>query len=187
MTRHAPPRTGSDAPVPDTPLGHAGEREMRDRFPGDHAWSDRSLEVMMRPDISVGLARFITALPFFFIATSSAEGHCDCSFRGQEHDPAGTPLPALRVADSRTLVFPDFAGNGLYNSLGNMRVNPHVGMLFVDFPRQRRARINGIARVIEAGADIRATWPTARAAVRVTVEQAYGNCPARIPRMTAPA
>lgn len=169
--------------VPDSPLGHAGELELRERFPSKYQWNDYSLSVMMSPVIQMSLARFIEGLPFFFIATSSADGHCDCSFRGQEHDASGNPLPAVRVIDERRLVFPDFSGNGLYNSLGNIRVNPHIGMLFIDFERRRRARVNGVAQITAANEEVRSVWPTAQAAVLVTVEQAYGNCSARIPRM----
>lgn len=169
--------------VPDNPLGHDGELELRLRFPSRYQWDDHSLSAMMSPVIQMPLARFIEALPFFFIATSSADGHCDCSFRGREHDASGNPLPAVRVIDEGRLVFPDFSGNGLYNSLGNIRVNPHIGMLFIDFERQRRARVNGVAQIMAANDEIRNLWPTAQAAVIVTVEQAYGNCPARIPRL----
>lgn len=178
--------TGDTAPAPDNPLGHPGELELRERYPSGYRWNEHSLAAMMSPVISPALARFIEALPFFFIATASAGGHCDCSFRGREHDASGAPLPALRVLAPGRLVFPDFSGNGLYNSLGNMRVNPHIGMLFMDFERQRRARINGVAQVVDASDNIRAIWPMAQAAVLVAVEQAYGNCQARIPRMTGP-
>jgi len=137
----------------------------------------------MRPMISPGFARFIEALPFFFISTSNAEGHCDASFRGREYSMSGEPLPALRVLDDRHLEFPDFSGNGLYNSLGNILTNPHIGMLFMDFERQRRARLNGIAVVRDADSETRKIWPHAQASVLVTIEQAFGNCTARIPRM----
>ncbi|GEO84823.1 MULTISPECIES: pyridoxamine 5'-phosphate oxidase family protein [Alphaproteobacteria] len=169
--------------VPDNPLGHAGELGMRARFPSQYDWDEHSLAAMMSPVIQTSLARFIEAVPFFFIATASPEGHCDCSFRGREQDASGNLLPAVRVLDRNRLVFPDFSGNGLYNSLGNMLINPHIGMLFIDFERQRRARINGIARIVAANAEFGSIWPTAQAAVLVTVEQAYRNCSARIPRM----
>ena len=177
-------RNHDQAGAPDNPLGHDGELEMRRRFPGRHQWDETGLRAMMRPTISASLARFIEGLPFFFIATASADGHCDASFRGQERAASGDPLPALRVIDETQLVFPDYSGNGLYNSLGNILSNPHIGMLFMDFERQRRARINGTALVQRADDAIRAIWPLAQAAVVVTVEQAYGNCPARIPRLT---
>lgn len=173
----------SQGQAADDPLRHAGEAEMRARFPSRHHWDEHNLPRMMRPFIPEPLARFIEAQPFFFIATASAAGHCDASFRGREYDASGHPLPALRVIDERHLAFPDYAGNGLYNSLGNILANPHIGMLFMDFDRQRRARVNGCAEIRAADAEIRSVWPLAQAAVFVTVEQAYGNCQARIPRL----
>lgn len=168
----------------DDPLGHAGELEMRERFPSRYHWDATNLPRMLSPFISTSLARFIEAQPIFFIATASADGHCDASFRGREYDASGNPLPAVRVIDERRLIFPDYPGNGLYNSLGNILSNPHIGMLFVDFECRRRARVNGVATITGADEGIRKVWPLAQAAVLVTVEQAYGNCPARIPRMT---
>jgi len=169
--------------VPDNPLGHAGELEMRRRFPSPYHWDEHSLSATMSPFIPVSLAHFVEAQPFFFIATAGADGHCDASFRGREYDASGNPLPVLRVIDERRLIFPDYSGNGLYNSLGNILLNPHIGMLFLDFARQRRVRINGTATILEANDEIREVWPMAQGAVLVTVEQAYGNCQARIPRM----
>lgn len=169
--------------APDDALGHSGELLMRELFPSSYHWDERSLAAMMSPVIHLGLAQFIQAQPFFFIATSSSGGHCDCSFRGREEDGSGNHGPALRVIDQGSLVFPDFSGNGLYNSLGNIQTNPHIGLLFIDFQRRRRVRVNGIAQVIPADGDITRIWPTAQAAVLVKVEQAFGNCPARIPLM----
>lgn len=185
MTDEAETQQNRKKLVPDNPLGHAGELELRRLLPSQYHWDEHKLSAMMSPTISPSLAGFIESLPFFFIATSSDEGHCDCSFRGQEHDETGTPLPPVRVIDAERLVFPDFSGNGLYHSLGNMRVNPHIGMLFIDFERRRRARVNGVAQIITANDEIKAIWPMAQAAVLVTVEQAYGNCPARIPHLRA--
>ena len=169
--------------TPDNPLGHDGELAMRQRFPSHYHWDEPTLRQMMRPVIAPSLAVFIEAQPFFFIATADAEGHCDSSFRGREHTASGEPLPAVKVLDERHLMFPDFPGNGLYNSLGNITVNPHIGLLFIDFTRQRRARVNGTAQIIPATPEVREVWPLAQAAVVVTVEQAYGNCAARIPRL----
>lgn len=169
---------------PDRNRGHVGEKEMRARIPSNYGFDDTMIAGMMRPYISSSFADFIEVLPFFFIATSDEEGHCDCSFRGREFDASGNPLPILRVTGQQALVFPDFSGNGFYNSLGNILVNPHIGMLFMNFEYRQRVRINGIATVIEASKEITDIWPMAQAAVSVQVEQAYGNCRARIPKMT---
>lgn len=168
----------------DNPLGHAGEIEMRALLPSRYHWTESGLRSMMRAEISPALARFIESLPFFFIATASAAGHCDASFRGREYDASGNPLPSVRVVAARELVFPDYPGNGLYTSLGNIRSNPHIGMLFIDFESRRRARINGRAEIRPPDLDRRKLWPLAEALVHVTVEQAFGNCAARVPRMT---
>lgn len=167
----------------DTPLGHEGELEMRQRFPSSYQWDEFSIKGMIREVIHPSFARFIESLPFFFIATANNLGHCDASYRGTEPSESGELLPPLRVLNEKTLVFPDYSGNGLYNSLGNILTNPHIGMLFIDFNRRSRVRINGIANIFEANPEIKKMWPGAQAFVRVQTEQVYGNCPARIPRM----
>jgi hypothetical protein len=75
----------------------------------------------------------------FFIATADAEGQPDCSYKGG--------LPGfVRVLDERTLAIPDYDGNGMYRSWGNVLANPRVGLLFLDFENPRRIRVNGTAR-----------------------------------------
>jgi predicted pyridoxine 5'-phosphate oxidase superfamily flavin-nucleotide-binding protein len=117
----------------------------------------------------------IEALSFFFLATSNARGQCDCSLKG-----GGPGL--VRVLDDRTLAFPDFAGNDLFMSLGNILENPHVGMLFVDFADGGRLRVNGRATIHDDGPE-RALFPDAPRVVVVTVEEVTPNCPAFVPRL----
>lgn len=164
-------------------LLHEGEREAQRRFGVKGFWNVHNLNAMFHETIPSGLAQFIENLPFFFIATANTSGECDCSFRGREHNVSGRPYPLVKVIDEKTLVFPDYRGNKLFNSLGNIIENGHIGMLFIDFQSRTRARINGLAEIIEnqtAHSDI---WPFAQRYVKVTAEQVYGNCKARIPRM----
>jgi uncharacterized protein len=56
-------------------------------------------------------------------------------------------------------------------------------MLFIDFENRRRVRINGRATIIDDQTAYAKLWPLARRYVGVSVEQVYGNCRARIPRM----
>lgn len=172
------------AEIPPDDWLHEGEREAQRRFGADDAWDAAGLSAMFRDTVPPALAAYLEGLPFFFIATADAQGACDCSFRGREHDASGRPYPLLKVLDERHLVFPDYAGNRLYNSLGNMLVNGHIGMLFVDFERRNRFRVNGLAEIVEDRAVHADLWPLAQRYIRVTVEQAYGNCRARIPRMS---
>ena len=157
---------------------HSGEVTARSRFGSADRWPEARLSRFYRQAIDDETALWIEALPFFFIATADAAGHCDCSFRGRETG------PLLQVQTPCELVFPDCPGNGLFNSLGNVLVNPHIGLLFIDFAAQTRMRVNGEATLIELDA---ACWPRAQRGVQVRVEQVYGNCKQRIPRMTMDA
>lgn len=164
-------------------LLHEGEKEAQKRFGVEGVWNFHNLNAMFHRTIPPHLATFIENLPFFFIATANTAGECDCSFRGREHNVSGQPSPLVKVLDTKTVVFPDYRGNKLYNSLGNILVNGHIGMLFVDFQSRTRVRLNGRAEIIEnqmAHSDI---WPLAQRYVLVTAEQVYGNCRARIPTM----
>lgn len=156
---------------------HPGEIEAQARFGGAERWTEARLGRFLKEAIDEETAFWIEGLPFCFIATADAAGHCDCSYRGRESG------PLLRVENPGSLLLPDYSGNRIYNSLGNLLVNPHIGMLFIDFAAQSRLRVNGRAEIIEADAAMRALWPRVERGVRVTVQQVYGNCRQRIPRM----
>ncbi len=158
---------------------HDGERAAQHRF--GMAAAGEAMSRMLRPQLTPGMMRFIEAQPFFFIATSGADGSCDCSFRGRQHRAPLPPDPALAVLDERTIVFPDYQGNNLYNSIGNILVNPHIGLLFVDFSKPARLRVNGRAELMDDVSAFRSLWPDAKACVRVSVVQAFPNCSQRIP------
>lgn len=162
---------------------YAGERMAQQQFGVAHARDANTLAAMLEVSIPPRLAAFVEALPFFFIATANARGECDCSYRGREHDVSGRPYPLVKVIDDKTVIFPDYRGNNFYNSLGNMLVNGQIGMLFIDFETRRRVRINGRASIIDEQTAYAKLWPLALRYVGVSVEQVYGNCRARIPRM----
>lgn len=164
-------------------FSHIGEEKMRQKFPSRYCWNDDNLSLMMQPIISPQLAKFIAKQCFFFIATADDNGHCDASFRGAECGDDGVRQPACIVRNETTIIFPDFSGNGLYNSLGNITVNGHIGMLFIDFEHQMRARVNGRAHIIAVDDKSQKIWPRAQAIIEVKVDQAYRNCPVRIPKM----
>ena len=162
---------------------HAGEIEAQRRFGVEGYWNDHNLG-MIRDHIPPTWAAFMESQAFFFIATANHKGECDCSFRGREFNASGQAYPLLKVIDAKTLVFPDYSGNKLYNSMGNILVNAHIGMLFVDFQHRARARVNGSAEIIEDKRAYEDIWPLAQRYVLVTVTQAYPNCKARIPKMS---
>ena len=111
----------------------------------------------------------------FFLATSDAAGRPNCSYKGG--DPG-----FVRVLDEHTVAFPNYDGNGMYLSMGNALVNPHVGMLFIDFEGQTRMRLNGTA-TIHFDDPLMAEYPEAQFIVRVHADEIFPNCPRYIHRM----
>jgi predicted pyridoxine 5'-phosphate oxidase superfamily flavin-nucleotide-binding protein len=162
---------------------HEAERKAHKRFGVEDIWNAYNFNDMFRASIPKGMAAFVESLPFFFIATANARGECDCSFRGRESDASGRPYALVKVLDAKTLIFPDYSGNNFFNSLGNILVNGQIGMLFIDFESRRRIRINGRASIVEDRHAYAELWPLAQRYIQVTVEQAFGNCRSRIPRM----
>ena len=126
-------------------------------------------------EIPVELIAFVQARDLVFLATADAAGRCDAGVR------AGAP-GFVKVLDRKTLLFADFPGNGSFMSLGNLLVNPQIGLLFIDFESRERLRINGRAEVSEA-AELRAHFPGAARVVRVEVEELFRNCRSYLPRM----
>jgi predicted pyridoxine 5'-phosphate oxidase superfamily flavin-nucleotide-binding protein len=118
---------------------HAGSRALQDRF-DTRRLADRLAEVKVHDAIAPDDREFIERCDMFFLATADAQGRPSCSYKGG--DPG-----FVRVVDPRTIAFPNYDGNGMYLSCGNLTVNAEVGLLFIDFERQRRLRLNGRASV----------------------------------------
>jgi len=153
---------------------HQGNRDLQDAF-GTRRLADRMEERIRRSAFTEDDAAFIASLRFFFLATATADGRPDCSFKG------GDPGLA-RVVTPDLLVFPDYDGNGMFKSLGNIRANPHVGLLFIGMEdRPRRLRVNGTAQVV-LDDPLQAEFEGAQALVRVVPEDIFPNCPRNIPR-----
>ncbi len=157
---------------------HHGARQLQDRFDSRRLADRLDERFLQRAVIDDDARAFIERMDMFFLATADDAGHPQCSYKGG--DPG-----FVRVLDARTLAFPSYDGNGMYLSAGNVAVNPHVGMLFIDFAAERpaRLRVNGTAG-IDTTPDGVAEWPGAQFAVRVSVTEVFPNCPRYIHRMT---
>jgi predicted pyridoxine 5'-phosphate oxidase superfamily flavin-nucleotide-binding protein len=156
---------------------HEGNRALQDAF-GSRALADRLEERLRRDQFNDDDAAFIASLSFFFLATADAEGRPDCSFKG------GAP-GFVRIAAPDLLVFPDYDGNGMFKSLGNLGVNPNVGLLFLAFGESpKRLRVNGVARVVADDASM-AQIPGAQLLVKVTPVDIFPNCPRYVPNLQA--
>jgi uncharacterized protein len=153
---------------------HAGMRQLQDRY-DTRRLADRLAETLSRTEFTAGDRAFIESRVMFFLATADAEGRPDCSYKGG--------LPGfVRVTGPSELAFPSYDGNGMFRSLGNALANPNVGMLFLDFERPNRLRVNGVASV-SADDSLMGEFEGAQLIVRVRADMIFPNCPRYIHRM----
>jgi predicted pyridoxine 5'-phosphate oxidase superfamily flavin-nucleotide-binding protein len=153
---------------------HSGNRLLQDDFDSRRI-SDR-LAGFNRTAFTADDKAFIESAIYFFIATADAEGRPDCSFKG------GAP-GFVRITAPSELAFPDYDGNGMFKSLGNLLVNPNVGLLFIAMHgRPQRLRVNGTARVSRDD-PLLAQTVGAQLIVRVTATAIFPNCPRYIPKL----
>jgi predicted pyridoxine 5'-phosphate oxidase superfamily flavin-nucleotide-binding protein len=153
---------------------HAGNRQLQDEF-DSRALADRLAE-RSRSEFTPEDAAFIESVIYFFLASADAAGHPDCSFKGG-------PPGFVRVTGPSELAFPDYDGNGMFKSLGNLLVNPNVGLLFIAMHGQpRRLRITGEARV-HRDDPLLAETIGAQMIVRVQASAIFPNCPRYIPKL----
>jgi predicted pyridoxine 5'-phosphate oxidase superfamily flavin-nucleotide-binding protein len=153
---------------------HAGMRELQDRF-DTRRLADRLDERLGRAAFSDDDRAFIETRTMFFLATADAQGQPDCSYKGGD---AGF----VRVTGENELSFPSYDGNGMFRSLGNVKVQPAVALLFIDFERPNRLRVNGHARLVFDD-PLMSVFAGAQLVVRVRALRIFPNCPRYIHRM----
>jgi len=180
---HEPPPTASQAPPGPCRLGitmtnirmyHEGSRGLQDQF-GSRQLADRLVERLARVAFTPDDIAFVQSRNMFFLATADADGFPDCSYKGGEPG-------FVRVVGESTLAFPSYDGNGMFKSLGNVVVNPHVGLLFIDFEKPRRLRVNGSASIDDQDPLLH-DFPGAQLIVRVEAYAIFPNCPRYIHNM----
>ena len=147
---------------------HHGHRLLQDRF-DTRRLADRIDQRLVSNMIDAEDKAFIEGLDMFFLATADEQGYPNCSYKGGEPG-------FVRVLDEHTVAFPNYDGNGMYLSTGNVLANPNVGMLFISFERGRRLRLNGVAS-IEEDDELVESYPEAQFVVRVRAREVFPNCP----------
>ena len=169
--------------------GSDGEHELQEKYnttPRAHAFYRYQVLGYLNPLMQA----FVTKQEMMFVGTADKHGEADTSFR------AGL-AGFIRVLDGKTLAYPEYRGNGVMSSLGNIFENPHVGLLFVDFTEKIGLHVNGRARIVEndeflqyasASEPNRGDIPSATARgperwVVISVLEAYIHCSKHIPRM----
>ncbi len=153
---------------------HDGSRRLQAEFQSERIAA--RLESFNRTVFIEEDQRFIESVIYFFLATADAEGRPDCSFKGG-------PPGFIRVTGPAELAFPNYDGNGMFRSLGNLTVNPNVGLLFIAMhDRPHRLRVNGTARVFRDD-PLLAETVGAQMIVRVEARAIFPNCPRYIPHL----
>ena len=161
--------------MPGSVMYHDGNRKLQDQFDSRRI-SDRLEEKLTRREFSDDDKQFVESLPYFFLATADAKGQPDCSFKGG-------PPGFVRVTGPSEIAFPDYDGNGMFKSLGNIVVNADVGLLFIAMHgKPRRLRVNGTAKVSDSD-PLLAETVGAQLIVRVFARAIFPNCPRYIPKM----
>jgi predicted pyridoxine 5'-phosphate oxidase superfamily flavin-nucleotide-binding protein len=154
---------------------HEGNRRLQDQFDSRRI-SDQLEEKLTRTEFTPDDKTFIESLPYFFLSTADAEGKPDCSYKG------GMP-GFVRVTGPSELAFPDYDGNGMFKSLGNILVNPSIGLLFIAMHgKPQRLRVNGTATVSDQD-PLLAKSVGAQLIVRIAARVIFPNCPRYIPTM----
>jgi predicted pyridoxine 5'-phosphate oxidase superfamily flavin-nucleotide-binding protein len=187
------PRVTTATDEPDDPLacpdaelpGSAGEHLLQAAY-GTAARADRFYADQVLDHLNPRMTEFVGRMDMAFVATADANGECDCSLR------TGPP-GFIEVLDDRTLAYPEYRGNGVLASLGNISENPRIGVLLVDFVTDLIGlHVNGNASIVE-DAVLRGEHPalpvdtergrTPERWVLVNVVEAYIHCRKHIPRM----
>jgi predicted pyridoxine 5'-phosphate oxidase superfamily flavin-nucleotide-binding protein len=148
-------------------------RALQDRF-DTRRLADRLATRMARERFTAEDCAFIARMDMFFLASVDADGQPTCSYKGG--DPG-----FVTIVDDRTLAFPNYDGNGMYLSMGNVEATHRVGLLFIDFERQQRMRVDGTAELVHDD-PLLARHPSAQFVVRVHAGRIYPNCPRYIHR-----
>lgn len=120
--------------------------------------------------------QIIGAASFFFIASAATDGTLDCSVK------CG-PEGFVQMDSASTLVFPDYDGNGMFRTLGNIQATSRVALLFLEFSgEKRKLRVHGKAEVTGTP-EILEKLPGAQLAVKVAVTDIFPNCPRYLPTL----
>ena len=111
---------------------------------------------------------FIASRDFFFLSTVDAEGQPSVSYKGG-------PVGAVHVISPTQLAFPNYDGNGMFLSLGNIAETAKIGLLFIDFETPNRLRVQATASMHRDDV-LLSNYPGAIAVVRARVDKVFLNC-----------
>jgi predicted pyridoxine 5'-phosphate oxidase superfamily flavin-nucleotide-binding protein len=148
-------------------------RAFQDQF-DSRRMADRIEEIAVKTEFDEQDKAFIEARDMFFLSSIDHRGRPTVSYKGG--DPG-----FVKIIDENTLAFPSYDGNGMHFSVGNISANNEVGLLFIDFEKPHRVRVQGTATV-SADDEMRDLWKEAELVVRVELAELWQNCPRYVHR-----
>jgi uncharacterized protein len=143
-------------------------RSLQDRFDTRRLADNTEARVVLT-EIPPEHKAFIESRDMFFLSTIDHQGRPTVSYKGG--DPG-----FVRVLDNKTVAFPCYDGNGMFYAMGNLLGNQHVGMLFINFEKPHRLRLQGIVDVSDDD-PLLPEYAEAQLIVRVTVTEIFRNRP----------
>ena len=168
--------------------GSEGEHTLQERF-GTKQSASAFYEKQMLDHLNSSMRDFISKQEMVFIATADSKGECDCSFRAGKSG-------FIKVLSEKTLACPEYRGNGVMASLGNILENQNIGMTFIDFfENMIGLHVNGKARIVEndelladktldgVANSIQEEGTAPERWILITVEEAYIHCSKHIPHL----
>jgi predicted pyridoxine 5'-phosphate oxidase superfamily flavin-nucleotide-binding protein len=142
-------------------------RELQDRF-DTRRLADMLEQFIVHPEFTPEEKAFIESRDMFFLSTIDSAGRPTVSYKGGEPG-------FMRVAGPATLLFPCYDGNGMYYSMGNLKAQPEVGLLFIDFETPNRLRVQGKAEICLDHPEL-GNFAGAEFLVSIAVDQIWQNC-----------
>jgi predicted pyridoxine 5'-phosphate oxidase superfamily flavin-nucleotide-binding protein len=152
----------------------AAQRQLQSEFETIDL-ADRIAEAVVSEELLDQQAEFIHSRNMFYLSTIDESGYPSCSYKGGD-------LGFVRVIDSGTVVFPNYDGNGMFMSMGNIQAKAKVGLLFIDFETPQRLRLRGEASLLREGPMLD-SYPGANFVVEISVNHVWVNCPRYVHRM----
>ena len=148
-------------------------RELQREFDST-ALATRLEEMIIKSELDEHDKGFIATRDMFFLSTVDHENRPTVSYKGGNEG-------FVKIVDEKTLAFPSYDGNGMFYSMGNLDANPSVGLLFIDFEKPNRMRLQGQASITKND-PLLSFYPEADLVVRVKIERTWVNCPRYIHR-----
>ena len=115
------------------------QRALQAQF-GTEKMADRIEQLASHTSFNDDAKGFIEHSEMFFLTTINEKGQPTVSYKGGD-------VGFVKVLDDNTLIFPSYDGNGMFLSMGNIKGNAQIGMLFISFERPHRIRVQGTASI----------------------------------------